>query len=183
MLLAKTYIVQKLQLPFFFIGTIIMIVVMARTGAALKTPATPKGILDLEFAYSIEKVNVVMNAWHQKPDNIIDNRSIARVNTYFDFIFIFFYSGFLFLACKRIARTTNTPFLNSGNKIAYAAITAGILDILENTGMLISLNGNISAAVSFLTTFFSAIKWILALIAVLYVLAGIIILGWRRIKS
>ncbi len=174
---------KKLLLPFFFIGTIAMMIVMAKTGAPLKTPSTPKGILDLEFAYNTEKVNTVIKAWDWQPGRSIDNNGIARINTYFDFIFLFFYSGFLFLACRRIAQNMKGPVVRAGNIIAFAAMIAGFLDILENAGMLLSLNGHISATIAFLTCFFSMIKWVLALIAVLYVLTGFLILAWRRITT
>jgi len=172
---------KKLLLPLFFIGTIAMIVVMAKTGAALKTAATPHGILDLEFAYDTAKTSVVMNAW--APANGLDNIASAKTNTYFDFLFLFFYSIFLFLACRKIAQNIKGPVAKAGNAIATGALLAGLLDILENLGMLISLGGHVSGTIAFLTTFFSVIKWGLAIIAVLYVLTGLLTLGWQRIRK
>lgn len=172
---------KKLLLPVFFIGTIAMIVVMGKTGATLKTPATPHGILDLEFAYNTAKTSAVINAW--LPANGLDNITAAKTNTYFDFVFLFFYSIFLFLACKRIAQTMNGPVAKAGNIIAPGALLAGFLDVLENTGMLISLGGNSSGTISFLTSFFSVIKWALALIAVLYLLTGLLALTWQKVRK
>ena len=71
-------------------GTLVMVVVMAKISASLKTPATPKGILDLEFAYNTAKTTAVMSAW--APNNSINNISTATNNTYYDFIFLLFYS-------------------------------------------------------------------------------------------
>ena len=166
----------------FFTGFIIMMFVMAKTGTSLKTAATPHGILDLEFAYNTTKVNAVIKAWDWKPYHSIDKNSIARVNTYFDFIFLFFYAAFLFLACKRITQNIKGPFAMAGNIIAIAALFAGFFDVLENIGMLLSLHGHISGSIAFFTTFFSVIKWVLAGIAVLYVLTGALIIGYRNIK-
>lgn len=166
---------KKRLIPFFLLGSLIMIYVMARTGAPLKTPATPMGILDLEFAYNTAKTTAVINAWTAS-DNIV----AAKNNTYYDFIFLFFYSGFLFLACKKIGRVMKGPVGRAGNLIAVAALVAGFLDILENAGMLISLGSQISATISFLTVFFSVIKWVLALFAVLYLLTGLAVMAWRR---
>jgi hypothetical protein len=56
-------VTKKYRLLFLFAGTLVMIVVMVKTGAPLKTPATPKGILDLEFAYNASKAYTVINAW------------------------------------------------------------------------------------------------------------------------
>jgi hypothetical protein len=74
------------------------------------------------------------------------------------------------------------PVVKAGNLVAKGALLAGILDIIENAGMLLTLNGQGSSAISFCTTFVSVIKWGLALIAVLYVLTGLLVLVYRKIK-
>ena len=144
-----------------------MIIVMAKTGATLKTTATPKGILDLEFAYNNSKTATVLNAW--APNATVDNISAAKINTYLDFIFLFFYSFFLFFACDKIARITNNKM---GSLIANGALYAGILDVVENAGMLMTLSGGASGTTAFITTFCSVIKWAFAIAAVLYLLGG-----------
>ncbi len=160
---------KKYRLLLLFTGTLVMIVVMVKTSASLKTPATPKGILDLEFAYNTAKTAAVMNAW--APNNSINNISTATNNTYYDFIFLLFYSLFLFYTCKKIAGITNSK---TGMLIAKGALSAGFLDIFENTGMLITLSGNSSGAIALCTTIISAIKWMLAIAAVAYLLVGLI---------
>ncbi len=172
---------KKLLLPFFFIGTIAMMAVMAKTGSILKTPEAPMGILNLEFAYNTVKTASIINSWASI--NHVDVITAAKVNTYWDFLFLCFYAGFLFLACKKIAVNTAGAFAKSGNIIAKAACWAGFLDIIENTGMLITLSNQGSSIIAFCTTFVSVIKWALALIALLYVLTGLLALGWRKIKK
>ncbi len=169
---------KKYSIPFFLAGSLLMVYVMTKTGATLKTAYTPHGILDLEFAYSNVKVNKVINAWISS-----NNIDAAKLNTWLDFIFLFFYSGFLFLAGKKMAQTFNRTVTNAGHLIAKGALLAGLLDVLENTGMLISLHGYPSESIAFLTTFFSVIKWGLALIAVLYVLTGAMVLGFRKFMN
>lgn len=169
---------KKYTIPFFLLGSVVMIYVMAKTGAPLKTPATLHGILDLEFAYNAEKTTVVINAWAS-----LDNIVAAKLNTWLDFLFLFFYSLFLFFACKKIAGTFHGMVAKSGQLIAKGALVAGFLDILENIGMLIALNGHISGSIAFCTTFVSVIKWVLAIMALLYVLTGVITLGYRIIKN
>lgn len=168
---------KKLLLPFFLVGSLAMIVVMAKTGATLK-PASPHGILDLEFAYNTTKTAEVLKAW--APANGIDNIAVAKTNTYWDFLFLFFYAGFLFLACKKIASKISGPVSKACNLIAKGAILAGFLDIIENIGMLLTLSNQGSSAIALATTIVSVIKWVLALIAVLYVLTGVIALAFRK---
>lgn len=159
-----------------------MMVVMAKTGAPLKTPATPLGILDLEFAYDSSKAAAVINAW-MPVDASPGIIPAAKTNTYFDFLFLFFYSFFLFLACRRIADHSGGLIQKAGNLIASGALLAGLFDIIENLGMLVTLGGHVSGTIAFLTTFFSVIKWILALAAVLYMLSGMLMLLWRKIRN
>lgn len=158
---------KKYALLILLIGTCIMIVVMTKTGASLKTATTPKGILDLEFAYNTSKTTIVLNAW--APNSNIDNTGAAKLNTYLDFIFLFFYSLFLFFTCDKIARITKNK---TGSLIANGALYAGLLDVIENAGMLMTLSDGGSGTTAFITTFSSVIKWALAIAAVLYVLVG-----------
>lgn len=171
---------KKVRLPFFFIGTIVMLIVMAKTGASLKTATTPLGILNLEFAYNTAQTNNIINAWYStgEPNNVL----AAIYNTFYDFLFLFFYAGFLFLACKKIAANIKGPVAKAGNLIARGALLAGVLDVLENTGMLLTLHGYTSNAVAFLTVSFSVIKWALAIIAVLYVLTGLLQWVYQKMK-
>jgi hypothetical protein len=169
---------KKYTIPFFLLGSLVMIYVMAKTGAPLKTASTPLGILDLEFAYNTAKTSSVINAWATS-----DNIAAAKLNTWLDFLFLFFYSFFLFFASKRIAGTFQGVVAKTGQLVAKGALAAGFLDILENMGMLIALNSHISGSIAFCTTFFSVIKWGLAIIAVLYVITGTLALAYRKIKN
>ncbi len=174
---------KKLLLPLFFLGTIAMIFVMVKTGASLKTVSTPHGILDLEFAYNTTKTTTIINAWQPSFTESFGKIAAAKLNTQCDFLFLFFYAGFLFLACKKIAANINGPVAKAGNIIAKGAIAAGIFDMIENAGMLLTLNNYHSSAIAFGTTFFSVIKWGLALIAVLYVLTGLLVLAYRKLVN
>lgn len=169
---------KKYALLILLLGTLIMIVVMGKTGAPLKTAATPNGILQLEFAYNTEKTSTVIQAW--APDGNSNRIHAAQINTYLDFIFLFFYTLFLFFTCDKIARISKSK---TGAMIANGIIWAGLLDVLENAGMLFTLAGNTSGTIAFMTTFFSVIKWALAAAAVLYVLVGCIqLIAAKKIK-
>ncbi len=159
-----------------------MLIVMAQTGVTLKTPTTPLGILNLEFAYTAEKAFAVILAWTGLIPT--DNVFAAIVNTWLDFIFLLFYALFLYQACKMLA-TKHTGLLSViGQFLAKGALAAGVLDVFENIGMLFTLNGHISDTVSLLTFLFSMVKWLLALAAVLYILlAGSLLLNKKVIRT
>lgn len=156
---------------------------MAQTGAALKSDVTPLGIIDLEFAYNTTKAKAVIDAWSPTIYEPAGKIKTATVNTWLDFIFLFFYSFFLFFACTDIARIIQGPVAKAGNILAKAALLSGFFDVLENAGMLLTLGGRLSANITFLTTFFSVIKWVLVLFAILYVLTGSLYLVYRKIKK
>jgi len=162
---------KKYFLLLLLVGTAIMIFVMAKTSTTLKTTATPCGILNLEFANNTAKTTKVINAW--APNNAVDNIRVARINTYYDFIFILFYASFLFFTAKKIARINNSK---AGLLFAKGALLAGLLDVSENAGMLITLAGSSSATIALLTAICSLIKWGLVILVVVYCLAGIIYL-------
>ncbi len=159
---------RKYFFPIVAVGSLVMVILMSKTSATLKTPATPLGILNLEFAYNAAKAGTVLNAW--QPNERIDNIEIAKFNTWLDFIFLFFYSLFLYKASKMLSGTYKGTLQKTGLLLANGAILAGLLDIMENTGMLFTLQGNINNSILLLTATVSIIKWILALAAVAYLL-------------
>jgi hypothetical protein len=172
---------KKILIPLFLLGTAFMMYIMAQTSALLKTPATKMGIINLELASDTAKTNAIINAW--APNAVSNKIEVAKINTYWDLLFLFFYAGLLYLLCNFIAANTVGIISKAGYLIANAAILAGIADVMENTGMLFSLNGLISPIVSFCTAFFSAVKWLLVFIAILYVLIGLLFIAWKKIKS
>jgi hypothetical protein len=166
--LKKAYFNKLPVLIFLAAGSLIMMKVMVQTGATLKTPSTPLGILNLEFAYTAEKALAVILAW----TGLIpaDNVLAAIVNTWLDFIFLLFYSLFLYQACRMLSLKHTRLLSTAGHFIAKGALIAGLLDVFENIGMLLTLNGYISNTVALLTFLFSIVKWLLVLAAVLYIL-------------
>ena len=172
---------KKLLLPVFLLGTLTMMYMMADTGALLKTPAAKLGIINLELAYNTTQTMAILNSW--APTAVNDRIAAARFNTYSDFLFLFFYAGFLLLACRAIAKNSKGALAKWGYYIGSGTLVAGFADVLENTGILFSLNNLVSPLVSFCTAFFSVIKWSLVVIAVLYLITGLLALAYHKIKG
>ena len=171
---------RKILIPLFVLGTGFMMYIMAQTSLLLKAPATPMGIINLELANNAAKTTAIINAW--APTASSNKIEVAKINTYWDLLFLFFYAGLLYLLCSLVAANSTGKAAKIGYLIANASIIAGIADVMENTGMLFSLNGLISPIVSFCTAFFSVIKWSLVIIAILYALGGLLILAYRKIR-
>jgi hypothetical protein len=161
---------MRTKLLILAVGTIIMLVVMSKTGAPLKTPATPIGILNLEFASNTESVNVILLAWQKT--TATDNIKAAIINTMLDFIFLLFYSLFLNGLCYNIASKLIGMLAITGKIIAKAAFLAGVLDVIENMGMLLSLNNHLNNTIVMVTFIAAAIKWFIVLVILLYIIVG-----------
>ncbi len=159
---------KKINWLFLVAGTFIMMYIMASTGRTLNTTATPYGILNLELAYNNAKTQHILKAWAPGGSNGIDNIRVAIKNTWLDFIFLFFYSLFLFYTCKTIAESFKGFINKIGLFISMGALYAGLLDIAENAGMLFTLNGLSSGYISLFTAICSVMKWLLVLSALLY---------------
>ena len=82
-----------------------------------------------------------------------------------------------------IAAKYSGSLLTTGRTLDMGTLFACLLVVLENIGMLNSLNGNISNTVSLLTFIFSVTKWLLALDAVLYILAAGSLLLFKKTGS
>jgi len=162
---------KRSTLYFLLSGTITMIFIMIITGRPLTTANTPSGIINLELACTHTKVQVVLSSWNN------DIIAAAKINTYFDFLFLVFYALFLYSCCIQLAKVLPQEKSISKwlNKFAIASVIAGFLDILENTGMLISLAGNGSERIALFTATFSLIKWLLVIFVLLLIIVGFMV--------
>ncbi len=163
---------KKFAIPFFLVGTLAMMYVMVKTGAPLNTPTTQSGILSLEFAPNKIKVDSVLLAWQATPNSTFSKIDAAKINTYWDFVFLFFYAGFLYFSCRKLSTgfREGTGFANAGIHLSKAALVAGALDVVENICMLQSLAGNGSNSLAMVTMFAALIKWLLVIVCVLYIM-------------
>ena len=161
-----------------FAGTIIMIGVMHRHGNSLtKSTGTKAGIVALEFAKTKQRANEITNTWSNA-----GLQQHAINNTYIDFIFIFFYSLFLFSANWLFSIKQHSVLKKATQLIALLALIAGLLDITENFFLLKMLHYNISNSEAFITWWLAAIKFIFVAIAFLSILIHLIFLPFRKPK-
>ena len=134
-------------------------------GAPLKTPTTPRAILDLEFADNAHRLNEVLSVW---------SLTVVKGNIWLDFLFIVSYVLFLSIAAEYCAMKWPA---GSGRQLglfmARAAYIAGVLDISENLLMLQSVAGHYSSQSLQLTYYCAAIKFVLAGLILLYILLSL----------
>ena len=162
-------------------GTIIMIFIMVMTGKILTTRETPCGILHLELASTKHQVQLVVASWKKKSSINNDIVVAAKINTWFDFAFLFFYSLLLFTFCSSLSRLVVNKLMSSVlSFFATVALIAGGFDIVENIAMLLSLSGIVTQSITLITFLVSIIKWVLVLGVVASLLIGVVVFFFSR---
>lgn len=149
---------------FFLLGTVCMSLVL-RYHSKLEHQVSPLGIVSLELAKSGAEVKNIVTTW--KDAGLIRN---ARQNIWLDFLFIPFYSLLFYTLCGSISVRMKGFAAKMGVMLAFFAVIAGLLDVLENILMLVSLGGVFSGITAMLTSFFAILKFILLGLALLYVI-------------
>lgn len=168
---------NKLFFPVVLAGTLFMAVLLQITGKPLKTKSTPLGILNLEFATTDPATRQVVDAWEKH--NLIP---VAEIHTARDFVFILFYAVLFFSCCRWVGQKMRpASFLQkTGTFLSIAALFAGLMDGLENLGMLVSLTGRISAKITALTFYTSVTKWAIVVLCLVYILLGLFVIVQKK---
>jgi hypothetical protein len=117
-------------------------------------------IVSLELAWRTEDAQKILNSWA----TVDPVRQIL-----WDFLFIIAYSYLLFALGTIVARDANYRNRPSLARIAdcaaLAGLLAGVCDVLENFGMLLTIGIGAHQPVPFLTSLFARTKFSLALVA------------------
>lgn len=151
---------------------------MSATGSGLKTPSTPQGILHLEFANTPSKAAIVLKAWE---DNLI---MTAKINTYWDFVFLLFYSFLFYNLCKWINHLLpNSKYGSLGILFAKLSILTGILDVMENIFMLSVLSKTYNSIQLIIMSCASYIKWALVVAIIIYCIIGLALFAFKKTKK
>ena len=171
-----TLFLKKSTFYFLLAGTTIMIFLMLISGHELKTAATPLGIIDLELASSKAAVQNILDVWSGDTFSGKNLLQQARNNTLLDFIFLLFYASFLYSVCKLLARSF--AHKNIWQKVlssfAVMALLSGLLDVVENTGMLFSLYLPPSENIALITSAASYLKWFTVFSTLIVIVASLL---------
>lgn len=145
-----------------FILSIAMIIVMRWQGSALITPVSPRGIIDLEFARDAATLEQLKLFWNP--------RDLSN-HIYLDFIFIFAYTWFLAAASSNLS--DKTGWKKYGKWSVSLALGAGFFDILENFMMIMVYQERFSPSLLQVVFFVAMLKFIMAALSLLYIVASL----------
>jgi len=167
----------KPALVLSILATLALMVTLNALGAPLRTEAAPAGIVSLEFAGSLPAAQRMVDSWGGT------GRIYAGLNLGLDYLFLAAYPVSIGLACgllSRRLRTRGGGLSETGIVLAWGQGAAGLLDALENYGLIRVLLGTQFEAWPTLARLAATGKFILVALGLLYVLVG---LGLGRTES
>ena len=151
-------------------ATVAVAVWLWKLGAVLTTCETPRGIVDLELAGSVERVVTILGVWGQT------GLEAAIVQTWIDFLFLLLYPATLSLACWLLS---NEVWRRIGRWMSGLVLLAGLLDAAENLLMTSLFRQDFESWVPIWTAHLATAKFRLVIAAGLYLALGGAAWLWR----
>lgn len=126
------------------------------------------GILDLEFAWTVERVQLIFTTWGYPGDTSVIQLHIAGV--YWDMLYIIGYGLFIFGCIVLVSRRFEGNMLTVGLYISLTPLIAGLCDVIENINLLIMLYNPTSfpAFTPLITGIFASIKFGLLFLGIIF---------------
>lgn len=163
-ILAEVFYFQgmKIKLLLSFLAMALMIFVMRWQGETLVTEVSPRGIIDLEFARTTERLQQLQAVWQWKD---------LQLNIFLDFIFISAYTWFFATSAIRVKK--HWDWTRISLLFITLAYLAGMLDVVENIFMYIAFTNNIGASGLKFIFYCAKVKFILIAVLIFYLLISI----------
>lgn len=169
---------KSLQQRFWLLALLLLIFIflMRRTTA----PLSSEDIIHFEMAKTADNAAGMLVDWSASA-----MLPTVRTSIYLDFVLIFLYSAFFFYGCRLGGRLSGNYVLRkAGDGFAWLAIAAGICDIVENTGMLFTINHTPIDWVVHLSYDMATIKFSLLIINSLFIILCLLLwLGNRLVPA
>lgn len=145
-------------------------------GAITSAAAAGFPILELEFAWTAQRAEVVLAG---------ADLDAVRATILWDFLFLALYASALYLGSLWASGVfTSERLQQAGPYIAIGALAAGVFDVVENLAMLGHLNGWLGfSGWPAVAGLMAVPKFFLVLVAIVYVLLGIVAAVARHIRN
>lgn len=144
-------------------------------GNGLESKVSPLGIVSFELTQKFDAAQEIIQAVGQRP---------LQWNIAVDFLFLVAYTFFFFFCCKAIMQQFRSSGLKTlGFIFLELSVLAGVLDLVENIAMLITLGGygsNISVGVSYYT---AIAKFVAIIIILVYIIVASILVQFISKKK
>jgi len=141
----------------------------------LQNEIAPDGIVSFELAKTLEQSTSILNSWDAEA------KIYAALSLGIDYLFMVAYGSFFVLAVLLLAEKLQNGFLKKTAKImAFVILLAALLDGIENFGLIQLLIDDPTQLMASLAFYCASIKFGLLGIGVVYLLAGLIVLGLKK---
>lgn len=153
--------------------TIIIFILMRPVEAALKD-ASPYGVMELEFAWTVDKMNSILTTWEKANSSLISQEIFV---TLIDYGFLLTYSTFLACLTLLISRKLLSDQAQLvGFYVTLIPFIAAFFDALENLNLIIMLSSpfNFPSFSPFLASLFALLKFSLLILTICFWLLGVI---------
>lgn len=152
------------------IATLVLLAAMSPADERMQDTGGP-GIVPFELTGGQDRADEILAEWGE------DGQDAARESLWIDFGFLLAYGTFLTLALaatRDLARERGWKRLAAiGGAIVSFGALAAAFDALENTCLLLTIDGA-GSAFPLLATIFASCKFILLAIVIAYLLAGLV---------
>ena len=154
-----------------FFSVLVWTLVLLLASQLLNSPLinfnAPAGIISLELARSPYVTRLIVDSWDYNA------RISAAFGLGFDFLFLVSYAVAFSLALLLQARKTMGVISAFGDAMAWIVLLAAFLDMVENIGLFISLNGHFSFLWSELSFWCATIKFTILSLTILLLILGL----------
>lgn len=153
------------------VGVALLTMMFQGMEAHLRSAGGSAGVVALELAFTPARAMAMVVAWPA------DGVAVAQQALWLDFIYIALYASGLAAACTLVARHAQGAWARWGNRLIYAPIVAGVLDVIENVNLLAVVNRAATGPVAALSPFTyvaaicAALKFALVAITLLFLVA------------
>jgi len=152
------------------IATILLLLAMSPADERMQDTGGP-GIVPFELSGGQDRADEILAEWGE------DGQDAARESLWIDFGFLLAYGTFLTLALAwsrdTIARRDFPRLSRAGPVAVWLGAGAAACDAVENTFLLLTLDGA-GAAAPVIATVFAAVKFALLAAAIVYIVAGLV---------
>jgi hypothetical protein len=158
---------------------IVLIIIFGFTGAPLTTEAAPYGVVSFELAGTVEKAEEILASW----DAAAQLRAAFGLGL--DFVFMVVYASAIAFGCgmaSRVLEYNGWPLARLGNVLAWGAILAALLDVVENIALTTMLLGSVASPWPEIARWCAILKFALVFVGIVYVIYGGVVVLVERIS-
>ncbi|MHA2394044.1 MAG: hypothetical protein ACXAEX_19085 [Promethearchaeota archaeon] len=160
-------------------GFLLVLLVEIFVFIPIEAEVSTYGILDYEFAWTLDNVLAIFSAWGANGLNL------QVIAIYWDFLFIVGYVSLAFGLIILAYRSSGEQIQLIGTYITITPILTGIFDVIENA-FLISMATNLGSILDFypvMASLSASIKFGLLFVGIIYFAVALIIILFKKIKK